>query len=107
MGMLRAFVRVFACALLVSCAHTPSDDELLIGAWRSDHESFDLDIREGVILYEFDMQEHPYTVRDGILTVDLGTESGITRARIIELNATTLKLQYLESGDVRTFTRMR
>lgn len=93
--------------LFVSCVHSRINPDLLKGAWRSDHESFDFDIRQNVILYEFDMQEHPYTLDGDLLTVDLGPDSGINRARILELTEKTLTLQDLETGKVSRYSRMQ
>lgn len=99
----RGFVVVLL--LLAGCAHTTARKDLLIGAWRSTHEAFD--IRDKVILYEFDMQEHPYTLEGALLTVDLGPDSGINRSKILKLSDTTLVLQYLETGAIQEFTRMK
>lgn len=105
--MRRFLSSVILLAVLVNCAHSRIDPELLKGAWRSNHESFDFDIREGVILYEFDMKEHPYTLKGDVLTVDLGPDSGINRARILELTENTLTLLYVDSGTVSQYSRMR
>jgi hypothetical protein len=74
--------------LLTGCASAgrpPIDPGLLKGAWRSDHEAFDFEIRDRVILHEFDMQEHPYVLAGDTLTVDLGPESGAVRQRILKV----------------------
>jgi len=98
---------VIAFLLVTSCVHTATRKDLLIGAWRSTHEAFDFDIRDKVILYEFDMQEHPYTLEGDLLTVDLGPDSGINRSRILKLTETTLVLEYLETGAIKEYTRMK
>lgn len=105
--MRRFLSSVILLALLVGCVHSRIKPDLLMGAWRSHHESFDFDVREGVILYEFDMQEHPYTLKGDLLTVDLGPDSGINRARILELTENTLTLLYVDSGTVSKYSRMR
>jgi len=93
--------------LFASCIHTRINPDLLKGAWRSSHESFDFDVRDKTILYEFDMQEHPYTLEGDLLTVDLGQDLGINRARVLKLTEKILILQELESGQVTQFFRMQ
>jgi hypothetical protein len=99
-----------AVVLLAGCAsagRTPIDPGLLKGAWRSDHEAFDFDIRDRVILYEFDMREHPYVLAGDTLTVDLGPELGTARRQVLKVTRDSLVVRDLESGALGRFSRMK
>ena len=94
----------------VGCA-TPSsgiDRSALMGAWTSGGPSFDFDIRESTILYEFDMQAHPYTLEGDTLVIDLRSASlGTQRKRIVNLTPDVLVLQDVRAGSSTEFHRMR
>ena len=80
----------------------------LIGAWTSGGPSFTFDIRESTVLYEFDMQEHPYVLEGDVLVVDFGSEAlGVQRKRILALTADTLVLQDVQTETSTTFHRMQ
>ena len=79
-----------------------------MGAWTSGGPSFDFDIRESTILYEFDMQEHPYTLEGDVLVIDFRSASlGIQKKRIVKLTPDVLVLQDIQAGDSTEFHRMR
>ena len=80
----------------------------LLGPWTSGGTSFDFDIRESTILYEFDMQEHPYTLEDDVLVIDFRSASlGIQRKRIVTLTPEVLVLQDERTGSGTEFHRMQ
>jgi hypothetical protein len=80
----------------------------LMGAWTSGGPSFDFDIRESTILYEFDMQEHPYTVEGDTLVIDFRSVSlGVQKKRIVKLTPDVLVLQDVQAGGSTEFHRMR
>lgn len=79
-----------------------------MGAWTSRGPSFDFDIRESTILYEFDMQEHPYTLEGDTLVIDLqSTSLGVQRKRILKLTPDVPVLQDVRAGSSTEFHRMR
>ncbi len=79
-----------------------------MGAWTSAGPSFDFDIRESTILYEFDMQEHPYTVEGDTLVIDFRSVSlGVQRKRIVKLTPDVLVLQDIEREGSTEYRRVR
>jgi hypothetical protein len=106
-------VRIVALGMawfLVGCVSTTNgiDRSALIGAWASEGPSFDFDIRESTILYEFDMQEHPYTLKGDTLVVDLRSASlGIQRKRILSLTPELLILQDVDFDGGTEYRRVR
>lgn len=102
---------VLAIAWAVAgCATSSSgvDRSALMGAWTSGGPSFDFDIRESTILYEFDMQQHPYTLEGDTLVIDLRSASlGIQKKRIVNLTPDVLVLQDVRAGSSTEFRRMR
>jgi hypothetical protein len=83
------------------------DQNGLIGAWTSGGPSFDFLVRDSTVLYEFDMQEHPYVLEGDVLVVDLGSiELGVQRKRILSLSRDSLVLQDVQTGTSTTFYRM-
>jgi hypothetical protein len=96
--------------LLAGCASAgrpPIDPGLLKGAWRSDHEAFDFEIRDRVILYEYDMQEHRCVLAGDTLTVDLGPDLGTARRQVLKVTRDSLVVRDLESGALGRFSRMK
>ena len=88
-------MRIAILALLLSACATqsapPIDRSLLKGAWTSGGPSFDFHIRDEVILFEFDMKEHPYTIEGEVVVIDFQDPTlGVQRKRIIRLSADTL-----------------
>jgi hypothetical protein len=96
-------------SLCLACAPSPGIQQReLLGAWTSGGPSFDFDIRDSTVLYEFDMQEHPYLLEDDVLVVDFGsTELGIQRKRILALGTDSLVLQDVRTGTSTTFRRVQ
>lgn len=95
---------------VAGCA-TPSsgiDRSALMGAWTSEGPSFDFDIRESTILYEFDMQEHPYTLEGDTLVIDFRSVSlGLQRKHIVSLTPDALVLQDVEAEGSTEYRRVR
>ena len=72
--------------LLSGCASAGRpviDPARLLGPWFADGPSFEIVIQERTILYEFDMQEHPYRLDGDVLIIEF--EDGEQRKRITRL----------------------
>ena len=79
-----------------------------MGAWTSGGPSFDFDIRESTILYEFDMQEHPYTIEGDTLVIDFRSVSlGVQKKLVVELTPDVLVLQDVEIKGGTEYRRVR
>ena len=105
-------MRIAILALLLSaCATQPApaiDRSLLKGAWTSGGPSFDFHIRDEVILFEFDMKEHPYTIEGEVVVIDFQDPTlGVQRKRIIRLSADTLEWEDEQFGVRGVYQRMR
>ena len=97
-------------SVLVGCPTRSSviDKSRLLGPWTSGGGSFDFDVRESTILYEFDMQEHPYTLEGDVLVVDSREASmGIQRKRILRLTDDVLVLHDDQTASGTEFHRVR
>ena len=80
----------------------------LMGAWTSGGPSFDFHIQDSTVLYEFDMEEHPYVLEGDVMVVDFGSEElGIQRKRILALSQDSLRLQDVQTKTSTTFHRMQ
>lgn len=74
--------------LLSGCASAgPAaiDPARLLGPWFADGPSFEIVIQERTILFELDMQEHPYRLDGDVLIIEF--EDGEQRKRITRLTA--------------------
>ncbi len=106
--MARLFLSILLPALCLACASDPGIQQReLLGAWTSGGPSFDFDIRDSTVLYEFDMQEHPYVLEGAVMVVDFGSELGIQRKRILALSTDSLVLQDVRAGTSATYRRVR
>ena len=108
--MRNVLLSLLVSSLLTGCSAPFSDVDksLLMGPWTSGGPSFDFDIRESAILYEFDMQEHPYTLEGDVLVIDFRSASlGIQRKQIVELTRDVLVLRDVEAGSSTQFRRMQ
>ncbi len=96
-------------ALYLACAPSPEVQQReLLGAWTAGGPSFDFDIRDSTVLYEFDMQEHPYVLEGDVMVVDFGSaELGVQRKRILALSTDSLVLQDVRIGTSTTFRRVQ
>jgi hypothetical protein len=84
------------------------DREKLMGPWSTDGESFALAIEDAAILYEFDMKEHPYTLKGDTIIVDFQDPTlGVQKKLVLKLTADTLVLQDVEYGVSDTLIRVR
>jgi hypothetical protein len=87
---------------------TSIDRATLMGPWSTDGESFALAIEETVILYEFDMKEHPYSLRGDTIIVDFQDPAlGVQKKLVLRLTADTLVMQDVEYGVSDTLIRVR
>jgi hypothetical protein len=97
--------------LAVAGCATPTsgiDRSALMGAWTSGGPSFDFDIRESTILYEFDMQQHPYTIEGDTLVIDFRSVSlGVQKKLVVELTPDVLVLQDVEMEGGTEYRRVR
>ncbi|MEX2116634.1 MAG: hypothetical protein WEB37_07095 [Bacteroidota bacterium] len=83
------------------------DRQLLKGAWTSGGPSFNMVVEDSTILFEFDMKEHPYTLKDSLLTIDFQDSLlGVQTKKILKLTIRELVFRDLESGMTGTYTRM-
>ena len=108
--MRKLFLSVLVSAAFLGCVAGSGgiDKNHLMGAWTSGGPSFNFDIRESTILYEFDMREHPYTLEDDVLVIDFQSASlGIQKKRILKLTPDVLVLQDVQAGSSTEFHRMR
>ena len=100
---------LLAGGVAVACAQSPPaaiDPDLLQAAWTSDGTSFDFVIREQTILYEFDMQEHPYELEGNILVVDFEDPTlGVQRKEILRLTTEELELRDVDLSERSTVYR--
>ena len=86
---------------------TGIDRQLLKGAWTSGGPSFDMFVQDSTILFEFDMMDHPYTLKDSLLIIDFQDPIlGIQTKKILTLTAQELVFRDLESGMTGRHTRM-
>ena len=103
-------VAVLAVVFL-HCASRPApaiDTALLRGAWTSGGPSFDFNIGERTILFEFDMKEHPYVVEGNSVVIDFQDPTlGVQRKRVIRLTADLLEWEDEEFGVRGVYRRMR
>ena len=106
--MSRFLLFLLAPILGLACTSTPGiRRQELLGAWTSGG-SFDFDVRDSTVLYEFDMQEHPYVLQGAVMVVDFGSEElGIQRKRILALSTDSLVLQDVRTGTSTTFRRVQ
>src|SRR5215813_10211641 len=84
--------------LLIASTILPAqtiDVEKLKGAWWKEGEpSFTWFIKDGTILMEFDMKEHPYRLEGNILTIDFEDPTlGVQRKRISRLTDDELEIK--------------
>jgi hypothetical protein len=95
--------------LFFSCASgTAVDAHLLKGPWTSGGPSFDFDIGERTILFEFDMKEHPYTIEGRTVVIDFQDPAlGIQRKRVLLLTEDVLEWQDEQYGVRGVYRRMR
>jgi len=96
-------------ALIVSLGlqATGIDRQLLKGAWTSGGPSFDMIVQDSTILFEFDMKDHPYTLKDSLLIIDFQDPTlGIQTKKILILTVQELVFRDLESGMIGRHTRM-
>jgi len=93
----------------LACTSAPGiQRQELLGAWTSDGPSFDFDIRNSTVLYEFDMQEHPYALEGDVMVVDFGSaELGVQRRRILALSTDSLVLRDVRTGMSTTYRRVQ
>ena len=106
---------VLSAGIVLSCSQgnnlsleentLPIEKEMLNGVWGSDGRTYDFVIEDDTILYEYEMVQHPYTIKNNVIIVDHGRELGTRRSRILELTEETLVLQDLETENTATFTR--
>ncbi|MEX1139888.1 MAG: hypothetical protein WEB33_03705 [Bacteroidota bacterium] len=86
---------------------TGIDRRLLKGAWTSGGPSFDMLVQDSTILFEFDMKEHPYVLKDSLLIIDFQDPTlGIQTKKIIKLTLQEFVFQDLQSGMIGTQTRL-
>lgn len=105
---LATYALTIAWAAAACATSSTIDKSALLGAWTAEGPSFDFDIRESTILYEFDMREHPYTLEGDTLVVDLRSASlGIQRKRIVRLTPELLILQDIELGSATEYRRVQ
>jgi hypothetical protein len=97
--------------LLSGCATQSSsqiDRSLLKGAWTSGGPSFDFNVGDRFILFEFDMKEHPYEIDGDVVVIDFQDPTlGIQRKRIIRLSDDTLEWEDEHYGVRGVYRRMR
>jgi len=107
--MNRLLLSVLLSTLCLACGSSPEVQQReLLGAWTSDGPSFDFDIRNSTVLYEFDMQEHPYVLEGDVMVVDFGSaELGVQRKRILALSTDSLVLQDVRTGTRTTYRRVQ
>jgi hypothetical protein len=87
---------------------TSIDRATLLGPWSPDGESFALAIEDSVILYEFDMKEHPYWLKGDTIIVDFQDATlGVQKKLVLKLTADTLVFQDVEYGVSDTLIRVR
>jgi hypothetical protein len=103
---------VFLALLLLNCASARPggivDAALLKGAWTSGGPSFDFDIGERTILFEFDMKEHPYVTEGNTVVIDFQDPTlGVQRKRVIRLTADVLEWEDEQFGVRGVYRRMR
>jgi hypothetical protein len=87
----------------VAAHQTTISADRLQGPWFTDSPSFELVIHERTILFEFDMQEHPYRLDGDVLIIDF--ENGEQRKRILRLTADEMEWQDEKFGTVSVLYR--
>ncbi len=91
----------------ISGSGSGSKNELM-GAWTLGGPSFDFHIQDSTVLFEFDMEEHPYVLEGDVMVVDFGSEElGIQRKRILRLSHDSLVLQDVRFETSTTFHRVQ
>lgn len=84
------------------------DRGLLQGAWSVDGESFTWSVEGDSILFEVDMQFHPFTIRGDTLLIDRGDPGiGIQKTRVVRLTADSLVVQDALAGISEVLVRLR
>lgn len=84
------------------------DRDLLLGAWSTDGGNFDWVISKETILFEIDMQEHPYQIRGDTLLIDRQDPTiGIQKTRVVRLTGDTLLIEDVMSGTAQALLRLR
>ena len=106
--MSRFLLFLLAPILGLACTSAPGiQRQELLGAWTSGG-SFDFAIGDSTVLYEFDMQEHPYVLEGAVMVVDFGSaELGVQRKRILALSTDSLVLQDVQTGMSTTYRRVQ
>ncbi len=82
-------------------------DELQ-GAWWSDtnNPTADFAITNAEVWLDFDASYHPCSITSGdVLVFELGSENGTVEQKIISLDATTLVLESLVTGERVVYTQ--
>ena len=84
------------------------DAALLRGAWSADGENFVWVIDSTTILFEADMQHHPYHLVGDTLMIDRGDPSiGLQKTRIVRLTPDTLVIADVLAGTSEALLRLR
>lgn len=84
------------------------DTSLLKGPWSPDGGNFALAIGDTTILFEFDMKDHPYTLRGDTLVIDFQDPTlGVQKKLILKLTKDTLAIQDVAYGGSETLIRPR
>ncbi|NNG17705.1 MAG: hypothetical protein HKM89_14615 [Gemmatimonadales bacterium] len=108
--MRKLVLSVLASAAVLGCVSGSGgiNKNELMGAWTSGGPSFDFYIQDSTVLYEFDMEEHPYVLDGDVMVVDFGSEElGIQRKQILLLSKDSLVLQDVQTATSTTFHRMQ
>ena len=104
--LLMKAVSLCLALLLCGCAsamRTTVDPAKLLGPWFADGPSFELVIQERTILFEVDMQEHPYRLDGDVLVIQL--DDGEERQRITRLTADEMEWRDEKFGTISVLYR--
>jgi hypothetical protein len=91
-----------------AAAESTSDRlDLLLGAWSADGENFVWVIDSTTILFEADMQQHPYRLVGDTLVIERGGPAEMQKTRILRLNRDTLVIADAVEGTPEALLRLR
>ena len=105
---MRFWILALVLPACVALSTNRIDTRHLKGGWTSHGGGFEFQVKDHTILYEFDMKEHPYKIKGGVLIVDFQNDKlGIQRNKILHLTETELELKdlRLKPGDPSTLFR--
>lgn len=108
--LLGALILSFLVCLRVAPAMAQRQEidlKLLKGAWTTGGPSFDWVISDKTILFENDMQEHPYRLEGTVIVIDYADSTLMQRQRIVRLNADELEIKEERFGGTTIFRRIK